>query len=212
MTFPSVYEVTDVLCTVRKTRMWCWFDGDTLHPRWTTQCDVSTPTFQMVDAIDEGFEILTNLNGERGIINFCGIRHYCDDSAVMIAVTRRVTTDTQTAIGFNEGCSLFTGNCAYAIATDDTGEAGCNKILATANTAASCQGSTATCTPRDTCWTTYKICIVDACCVTLAVNGTVEATRTTFLPDVRMQPAFQGRSRAAGTKNSRIRYMEAYNK
>jgi len=210
MVFCSVYELTDdIITTVRKQRIWCWFNGTALHPRWTTVNDASTPTFQMVDCINEGFEILTNVNGERGVVNFNGRRQYCDDSAVAIFIMRRVTADTQTSIGFNEGNSLFTGACAYAVGGDDTGS-GPNKKLSTANTAASCQGSTCTCTAIDTVFTGYKLCL-SACCVTLAINGTVEATRTCFLPDVRLQPAFQSRSRAAGTKNGRFKYYEAYN-
>ena len=208
----SLYEHLFPLTTVMKQRFVEHFDGNTLcTDRWTTVCSAGTPTFQMVDCVDEGFEILTDSCGERGVINFGGARQYCCNSATLIAVAKRVTTDTQLGVGFNEGCSLFTGSAAYATMFECTTQT--FKQLHTANTASSCQGGTATSTLIDTCWTAYKLCIVDACCVTLAVNGTVEATRTTFLPDVCLQPAIQGRSRTGtGTQNSRIRYYEAYNK
>jgi len=207
----SLYEHLFPLTTVSKQRIVEHFDGNTLcTDRWTTVCQTLTPAFGMADAVDEGFEIVTNANTERGVINFAGKRQYHDDEATMISVARRVTTDTQIAVGFNEGCGNFTGAVAFAAMFECT--AACFKTLNTANTNPSCQGGTDTCTAINTCWTNYKICIVDACCVTLAINGSVEATRTTFLPDVRLQPAFQSSSRAAGTKQGRIKYYEAYNK
>jgi len=207
----SVYEQLFPLTTVMKQRIVEHFDGDALcTDRWTTVCQTLSPAFAMADCQDEGFEIFTNANTERGVINFCGVRQYCCDAATMISLVRRVTTETQTAVGLNEGCAHFTGAVAYAAMFECT--ASCFKSLNTANTAASCQGGTDTCTAIDTCWTNYKICIVDACCVTLAINGTVEATRTTFLPDVKLQPAFQSSSRCTGDKRGRIKYYEVYNK
>jgi len=204
----SVYEQLFPFTTVAKQRMVEHFQGCSLcADRWTTVCCVASPTFQMVDVQDGGFEILTNARGERGVINFGGKNQYDCNGAVSIMVSRRVTATTQLLLGLIEGCGTFFTTCAHVFMSDDTTQT--NKQLGTACTGA-CSNAVCTCTAINTSATGYKIDI-KACCVDAYINGVVEATSSCNLPDTSLQPAISGRSRSTGCLSIRITYYEAYN-
>jgi len=212
MVFCSVYEITDAICTVRKSHMVCWFSGDTLHNRWTTDCHTLTSTFQMADVICGGFEIVTSTTSTSfGHIHYCDIRHYNECSSVFIAVVTNVTStaDTRVAIaptenqaltaGFSELGADTTRNCCFFTLTTFCGV--CGTCI------------TSLCEAIDLCEHTLKIehnaCDVEGSIDTCAC---VCVTATTNLPNDKLQPEFLTSTRTSAARTGRIRYFEAFNK
>ncbi len=214
MVFESVYEVTDVFTTVRKQRIWCWFDGNAIHARWNN-FDAGAGSSAMLDCICGGFRTTTSttVSQRRGEL-FNSIQHYSETASVAIGVTRNVTGATiQVIAGFNDGnqSCWFSGSNDNAMYMDDTGVL-CNKTLINSQ---ACAGFTAVCTcvARDTNFTGWKV-EMNACDdeLTLCCSACVAATGTIDLPGEALQPAFGVLSRACAARSMDMRYFEAYNK
>ena len=75
MAFPSVYEMTNPLTTVRKQHFWEYFSGATLNSRWAiTNWNSVTGATAMADEVDGGLKLTTS--GNRSAIQFNDIRPF----------------------------------------------------------------------------------------------------------------------------------------
>ena len=203
----SLYEHLFPLTTIMKQRIVERFDGDALDERWQTRDIIGTATFAMVDAIDEGFEIITSAGIDHNSqIDFNNIRQYSNIASVIIIVGRRVTaTDTDYTIGFYDDAPDasttsrsrmrdFSGSTFKGLNTHDgTTDSQTNSSVAV-----------------DTIFRTYKIEMRSAD-NRLFIDGILEVTKTTNLPTQKLQPQFHMQSKAVATSTGRIRYLEAFN-
>ncbi len=216
MTYCSVYEITDTItggCVVpRKTHMWCWFSGDTLHPRWTTVCISGTNTFQMADVIDGGFEMITATStGNGGALNFGGATndplHYCPAAVVLISVYQSTSAVTRfNSVGMSVACSV-SSSTDFFIVQDDT----CDCMVNLLTNDGSCPSTqVCTCCCHDACVHVAKF-VGTACDITLAIDGTcVDATATTDLPNTCLAPLYRFLTRTTAARTFRTRYFEAF--
>ena len=213
MVFCSVYEITDDILTIRKARMWCWFDGGALHDRWTTNCVSGISTFGMSDEIGEGFEITTAATSpNRGSINFCATTHYNCDGAIAIGITRSTeATSRGMAVGLSRDCCPLSGSgCSQVVLCGDTGACATNSTLLTACSGC-CFTATSTCVAHNEVFHTYKIQL-NMCDATVTIDGgCILATNSCNLPNQPLQPIFIITTRTAATRTGQIRYFEAYN-
>jgi hypothetical protein len=206
MTQPSLYEQLFALTTVMKQRVVDNFDGDTLDERWSTR-DLygGTGTYAMVDAVDEGFSLIMATDTDAAQIDFNDIRHYAYDASTVISVVRRVTDNCLTNTGF---ISDKTGGFFdYANYIDSTLGSTFKGLETSDSTNASFSASSVA---EDTAWTGVKItCGVSD--IRMFINGVLEVTKTTDRPTLKLQPMVYVQSNAAGTRETRVRYLEAYN-
>jgi len=182
-----------------------WFSGDSLDSIWSQRNITGTGTYAMVDAIDEGFSIKSGAsNSDESMIWFNDINHYSHAGSVIIGIFRRVTASTFASFGFTDD-QIASGSDHISF-VDDTADS--LKTLFTAN--GSSQGSTNMVTSVDTIFHNIKM-ELDGSNAFCHVDGILEATRTSQLPDTNMQPNAYVFARTAGAKEAQIRYLEAYN-
>ena len=206
MAFPSVYEMTNPLTTLRKQHFWEYFSGATLNSRWTTSNIVGTGTFAMADEVDGGFSIKAGATtGNASGIEFNDIRQYAHDGSVNIAVWKRVAdTATDVYTGFSSVLGLSPLNSAWALQLNNV----TNLLLWTGDASAGSQAQTDI--PRDIVYHTTKLECGSAD-IKLTVDGVLKLTKTTNRPTVKLQPVCFVESRDATAREGRIRYMECYN-
>lgn len=208
MTFGSVYEILDPLTRIRKQRFWDWFDGNALRNWWIFSQSNGTGVGSMVDVIDEGFQIEVTSTGSnhRSTIDYNDKRHYSETASVVIGIIRRVTANTLAHVGSHniDSSSVSVNQVIYA--NDDGGPF---KAITSSDggTTSTVDSDVAT----DTNFTNYKTTRQSADLL-LHIAGILKVTKTTNRPTLKQQPAFQSFSTtAASGKQSRIRYLEAYN-
>ena len=95
MAFPSVYEMNNLLTTVRKQRFWEYFSGATLNSRWTTTL-VSSGTVSMADSVDGGVKFGTSGSGHKATISLGGKRLFNHDGCVFITSFKFDSTQSST--------------------------------------------------------------------------------------------------------------------
>lgn len=207
MTFDSVHEILTPLTTLRKTKFWDWFDGDDLRSWWSKVNVNGTNTFAMDDAVDGGFKIVTGaVNNNRGTIWFNDINHYSPTASIVIFITK-----------FDNSVSNYEAGLS---ATNDPDAVIDDKILVRALTTVSffhlfsSEGTTESTIDsdiaRDAVFHGFKIeNLVSS--AKLFIDGIEKVTKTTNLPDAKIQPAFEIRTRDATTAQANIRYFEAFN-
>jgi len=205
MTKNSVYEILDPVNTLRKQRFWDWFDGSDLGSWWTENNSSGVGTFAMVDAVDEGFSVLTGASaGNDSQIFFNDKRHYDFANSVLITVSRAVTTTGISWVPMLvDNATTFTHRIIMRI--DST------KTFYDINTRGG-GGATVvdTTVPIDTTFRVNKVELFSAK-GEFSIDGVLGATSTSNLPSVKLQPMVRMFAREAGGKEGRIRYLEAYN-
>jgi len=209
MTEASLYEHLFPLWKIMRQHVAVNFNGSALDTdRWTTNVsNGGTPAYSMVDAVGEGFEIDSNSDAspKGGFINFNLINQYDEVNCEHIAVWRCVqNTSIITTSGFHGVTSPSTQTVQ---ARADTGQ-GSDFRLLTGD--ASVNSATATDTPIDTVFNTWKTKIVSGT-ATLFLNGVFKVTHSTNLPTVAMEPYFQVNQRASSARQGHIRSYEAWN-
>jgi len=180
------------------------FEGDVLDERWTETSEGGAPSTAMSDLVDQGWEIF--LNDVEGLhIDFNNIRQYDPTGCVFICSTRRTagSTSDEVSCGF--------ANDSLDVSTDDRFHM---VNLATASfytllTERTASTSTNTSVAPDTSFHLIKG-EINSTNARLWMDGVLEATHTTNLPNVKMQPFFRG-IRTGATYFARIRYYEGYN-
>ena len=192
-TFASLYESFQELTSIQVSHFVEWFSGDALDSIWTLSADISG----MVDTIDEGFLIQETGVGT-SFINFNDKRHYDPDNSILIAVWRHVSgAQAHGALGngSNPGSNYasiryFTGQTNFTNATRD------------GTSASATEGSVA----RDSVFHTFKIENISANTKTF-IDGVLDVTKTTNLPNVALQPVFTVLNATA----MHVRYAECFN-
>jgi len=210
MAFPSVYEMTNPLTTVRKQHFWEYFSGATLNSRWTQTNVTGTGTFAMSDEVNGGFKITAPSGGGNPTIaiSFHGsspVRQYAPDGSVYIVVAKASSTTSAifkmglknvgNSDNFNlDSASVFNNHTNYSLRTGD----GSNNTEA--------DGSV----PKDASWHIHKL-VLGSSGVDLLIDGVQQVTNTTNLPDTDLLPQAQIVSTNSDAKSLSIRYMECYN-
>jgi len=208
MTVRSLYEQLFPLSKVMGQRVVDNCSGDEINERWTINHTAGTGTKGIVDGIDEGIFIKCGPDtaNDRSAINFNDKRQYSQTASVILMVAKRVDTLFSAKLGmFNRGASPqdnssvyfqeFSGNTfvKYWTVTNALGSTNTDTITVNTNfhfykseqLSSSCEGT---------------------------IDNTLEATHTSQLPDLKLQPAFDAQSvTSAGARELRIRYVEAYN-
>lgn len=212
MTFASVYQILTPLTTLRKTKSWYWFDGDALRSIWTASTRRgSSINFVMVDAIDQGLEINFGVGDNIGALDQNNIRHYSETASVIITMVKRETG--QIATRLTQIVSGFRNNAADVVSSQNSMQNNSSltfiRHLTSTQTGAS---ATDTSVAVHGNFTTVKIECRSADC-RLTLDGILETTKTTNLPNARLQlePLFLSTQGAnAETRRGRVRYCEAF--
>ena len=207
MAFPSVYEMTNPLTTVRKQHFWDYFSGATLNSRWTFTNHLGAGSGAMSDSVDGGYIVTTaSATNNRSGISFNDIRPFAHDGSVMIASVKRNTASSFIYTGLSES-SDSAGSDANSIScendTSDTFIQLYNKGTGSALT-------TVTDVPIHTNYTDVKIELLSSS-ATMSLDGVLKADITSFLPTVALQPNFLVLRRISGNATGNIKYMECYN-
>jgi len=206
MAFPSVYEMTNPLTTVRKQHFWEYFSGATLNSRWTTTDITGTNTFAMKDAVDGGFQITTGGNsGDHGTITFNDIRQYAHNGSTIIGVVKFDETTIDGAFGLSNSNTL---GSSHSVLWSESVES--NFKLSTSGTGA--RTETDTSVARDTATRTVKI-VNGSSDVNMYFDNVLVSTISSPnpIPNASMQPIFYLKTQSAATKTGHITYCEAYN-
>ena len=206
----SLYSKLYNPAQIAKQRVVERFDGDALDERWTTVDIVGTGSFAMVDIVDEGFQITTGANSlDRSTIWFNDIRHYDFNASRIIFVCRNVVTTTR---GWRSGFSRTNDPIGVtdhrAVIEDDTVTGGGVLRLLAGNATSSALANMTT--SQNIVFHKYSV-ETKASSIQGKVDNILEATISSTLPTASMQPVFEVITRAAATRELRIRYCEAYN-
>jgi len=201
--FASLYEAFNPLTTINKQHFIEWFSGDALDTIWTKTDITGTGAFAMVDAVDEGFSIKSGANSsDRSGIEFNNKRQYSETGCVFIAIVRAVDSVSRSVTaGMAEVINL--ADAAMRVRIDPG-----NKYELV--TRSSTTNSTDTSVDDDQVFHVHKLEAFSAK-VELSMEGVIEATNTTSLPDVPLQPFMYTQTQTTAVKEGRIRYMECYN-
>ena len=217
MAFPSVYEMFTPLTTVRKQHFWEYFSGSATsastfeaQSRWTTSNITHTGTYAMVDEADEGFSILSSTSGARSAIGFNNIRQFSPTASVAIFDLRRMTDashDSYAGFKFDATNSTFYDTAVVSQASYAT-----NIGLYTGASTGTPSNQTDSNVARDTAWHNYKIENGSAN-IKLSIDGVVDVTKTTNRPETstKLQPFVLNSTNTSASKETRIKYFEAYN-
>ena len=208
MVFNSVYVMFDPLTTVRKQRFWDWFSGDDLHSRWTTNVSGSG-SITMSNTSDGGVRILFSLGTNDSIdIDFGDKRQYAHDGSVFIAVAQTnldyAQTNHFTDIGFTSPTfRSTTRNATFNMHTAET------YVRVRSNSGATSYSDTSV--TNDNTKRSFKLAL-NGTNIKGIINGNLEVTKTTNLPDTNMQPFAQAWHGTGGVASGiDVHYIEAYN-
>jgi hypothetical protein len=204
--FPSVYELFNPLTTIARQHFWEWFDGNDLSSIWNKNDLVGTNTFQMADAIDEGFEIVTGAGGsDNGQIDFNAKRHYDPTECIMIAVARNKSLSAN-RLRIGLGNTAFNVNVQVMFLEANTQDT--NFELATSDATLS---FTATDVTLDSNFHSIKLEGTSAN-VQLTLDGVLKVTKTTNRPTSNVQPQMYVLDLATSSaKTGQCRYLEVFN-
>jgi hypothetical protein len=199
-----MYEAFQPLTTVMKSHFVHWFSGKDLSAIWTLAGD-SGHAGDMVDEIDGGYKISTP-NTSAGFVDimFSTIRHYDHQNCTVIWVAKMgSTTNRRASIGFGNtsGSGSLLANSKY-----DSGVSA-NYLCQTSDGTASTTAGSVT---ADTSYHTQKIACITAN-TKLTIDGVLDVTKTTNLPNSNMQPWINSQSVVSAAINTiTVTYCEAY--
>ena len=220
MVFPSFYEMSNPLTTVRKQHFWEWFSGDTLNSRWTE--GGTSGTVSVKDEVDGGLSIATGSGGyahkriDFGNAGNTGSPTYQTSHGLFsytahewIAVFKWVSGSTsKTTIGLTGGDGAY-GNYQSgfsAILMDKNA----NLIYQRRNTSA----TSTTAQAVDGNWHSVKNTLASGT-LTTSIDGVLSGTGFTSessgMPTVKSAPIFEVYNSGSGVAESQLRYFEAYN-
>ena len=205
MVFPSVYEMfVEDLTTVRKQHFWEYFSGDSLNSRWTTNDITGTGTFAMADSVGGGFALTAGAGGtDLSSIDFNDIRQFSPTASTCVVVAKS-TASKQSAWGMINTVSSGIHGIKTVINSVNTDPV----RLYTSNSSESAETATSfICSTAQASFNTYKMWIASSNAY-LSINGTLEATKSSNMPTLKMQPFAYARLSNSVTN---IRYMECYN-
>jgi len=215
MAFPSVYEMTNTLTTVRKQHFWDYFSGshsptgsNTEGTRWRLAAfRGQTATAAMQDEVNGGLKLSSS--GNASALQMDDVRQFSNTGSVNIWSTKK-TSGNSSAFG------LARNNDGYfnsGVWTDFPTTAGGTINFYTADSANSgvaySSSTKGIAFAED--WHTYKM-EQKSTTAHLSIDGVLDVDRTTAsnrpMPDQRMQPVAQVYNSTGGLY---MNYMEAYN-
>lgn len=181
------------------------FDGDILSERWQTNNFIGTSTFQMADAINQGFEINTDaVNNTQGFIDFNNIRQFDFQKCAMIWEMRTPdSTLRRIQWGLFED---FTLSQNFATITNDS--VNTNYEFATRDATTSSIADSGI--PIDEVFRKHQI-IATSTAYYYSQDGVPLISKTTNLPTTKLQPAGSILTRSAAIRTARYRYVEVFN-
>ena len=185
-----------------------WFSGKQIPSYWTKTDIQGTNQFLMQDDSSQGgggFSIITGTtSSDQAEIDFNNKRQYSQTGSVFIMVARRNSNPALFRAGFTG--NITDSNTNRTVIENDSSQSkfrlGCYD--------ASTGGETATSQDVNGYWWLHKEEFTSTS-LTLKMNGTLEATRTTNLPSIAQQPYFFGQTLSGASSELSIRYMECYN-
>ncbi len=207
MTFPSVYEMTNPLTTVRKQHFWEYFSGATLNSRWTATTTGSS-TGVIADSVNGGYLITTgSSNNDRVEIDFGQKRQFSKTgSRFIIVATMGQTTNLISQLGFMDNvhasytnkaiCGIWTAAASVKFLWQSTGTGTSTNTSSTLTT--------------DTSPHVFEGVLSGSNFVG-TIDGTITTTISTNLPDLDMQPHIDMIAKESASKTLNVRYCEAYN-
>jgi len=199
----SIYELLNPLGTVAGQSIVSRFTGDSLESRWNYTDIVGTGSGAMEDAVNEGYQITTGAtDDDESGINFNDIRPFSNTSSFMIASVKRDAT-ARLRVGFSENTDMSN---SFVLIENDFDDTNYQIVSDDGTTESTTNGLTSV----DTSWHTHKLRVFSTS-LTLHIDGSFEAVKTSNLPDFRQQPFFSVKARSAGAKTGNIRYLEAVN-
>ena len=206
MVFPSVYEMSNPLTTVRKQHFWDYFSGATLNSRWTDHGS-GGPTYVMNDEANGGVR-LTSSGAGYAVMGFNNKRPFDVGQCTFIGTFRRNSDDQYATAGLRNN-PVSSSNGSYMLM--DTGASNIQLL----NNNGSSTTTTVTTTPIHKNWTTVKIENDRAgTSIKLSLDGVLASngTSTTNISSAVGQPVFATLySSSAGTTTLDTNYCEVFN-
>jgi len=200
----SLYELLHPLGVIAGQQVIDNFSGDTLNERWVEDDEQGTGSFVMQDAIDGGFRVTCeNVNNSTSLINFGDINHYESQGSVFIAVGRSLdTTNERSGWGLIEDNALDdryvwekrSTSTLFRITSEEAGS-GSN-----VNSSIS----------LDENWHTFRA-QKDSVKIRGWLDGNFEVLHTSNQVTADLQPGIYASATTANTKETDIRYFEAWN-
>jgi hypothetical protein len=221
MVFPSFYEMSNPLTTVRKQHFWDWFSGDTLNSRWTTTGSGSVSVKDEVDGgivINSGSGAYHQQRIDFGNAGNTGSPTYQTSHGLFsytahewIAIFKYVSGSVQkTTMGLVGGDGAY-GNYqqgASAVLLDKNA----NLIYQRRNTGA----TSTTAQAVDGNWHSAKNTLSGGT-LTTSIDGVLSGTgftsESTGMPTVKSAPLLEvyNSNASGGAAETQFRYFEAYN-
>ena len=215
MAFPSVYEMTNPLTTVKKQHMWEYFTGKQLSVRrWKTT--LSGGTVSMADSANDGVKLSVAGVNYKATISSGGdgnpaARQFNHQNCTFIGSFKFDATQASTiqAIGLSNGTTDSPRTYDYNTASiSDVTNLGIYYVDHGDGSGAVV--NTATTDTVDTDWHTVKISLDSSSHITTTIDGNaIGSTITTDVPTHRMAPIAHLDSGV--TKNMYVNYMEVFN-
>jgi len=204
MAFPSVYEMTNPLTTVRKQHFWEYFSGATLNSRWRQNNITGTGTYALADSVGGGLVLTAGAGGtDLASIDFNDIRQFSPTASTCVVVAK-ATASKQSSWGMINTVSSGIHGIKTVINSTNTDPV----RLYTSNSSETAATATSfVCSTAQASFNTYKMWI-ESSNAYLSINGTLQATKSNNMPTLKMQPFAYSRLSGAVTN---IRYMECYN-
>ena len=192
---------------IQKTRFVDRFNGASLDERWLISILRGTGNVIVLDDIDQGIRIRSDGPQSAQLktkISFGGNRHYSETGAVMLGI---FLVEEATLVGakmglinissdiLNQNFVITTASSSFNITTDD---------------GVTTSGQSGSAYDRFS-FQLYRLEITPTTAL-LHGNGILEVSKTTNLPQARLEPTFQCNStQSAVQRNMRVRYAEAFN-
>ena len=215
MTFPSVYEMTNPLTTVRKQHFWDYFSGTTYNgKRWTSINPTGTGTFAISTEVDGGFTVKSDTSGyAKSAIYFGNKRQFKGGGSVCIGSMKNSVAGGG-AYGYM-GLSKVgydTADVAYMGKPDNANNT--KFVLATSSgSSPETTANASTTVTQDTSFHTFKM-VLSASNVVGTIDGVLASTNSTSIPTEteKLQPTVLNMNNNSGSGNvTSINYMECYN-
>ena len=207
MVFPSVYEMTNPLTTVRKQHFWEYFSGATLNSRWTISNSNSGYTIAMDDAVDGGLKMINNASHTHAaVLDFDNKHQFSATSSIFIYRGKANVTSGGTMVGLAKD---YRQDNAYDSAVIQH-DAGYSNVIQTLSSDGTSQTVTSTGYTADANYHTYKLELTSTALLP-TIDGVLKTSKTTNRPVDPLMPMVKSYSYSGNTTQLNINYYEAYN-
>jgi len=190
-----------------KQRFWYNFSGEALDTNiWHEATGTGSPTYQMANVVDGGFEIITGTTaGNHGFLSFNDTARFLDeDASVIIGTIQAVSSaDDRTVVGGVNNVAFTNHWCFVGLETNN------NDTNFNISTNGGSTTNTSTGVAKNANFNAFKITMNPAD-IDVSVNGGTATNVTLNLPTLPLQPFFFQDTRTSSAKTGRIKYYEAY--